>query len=391
MTTDAHQERPGRTELGRALISGGALSSDWVPTFEAVPRSVFLPDLMWPFDMIEGKSVAVSKSDDPASWGGYADADVPIVTQWDDGEHSGNEPGKVSTSSASMPSVVFRMLRDLDVQPDVRVLEIGTGTGWNAALLAHRLRAKNVVTVEVDEAVAAAARKALERFGLPVHVVHGDGFKGYPKGAPYDRIISTCGLRFIPFAWVQQTRPGGLVAAPWGTHYSNSDAVVRLVVGDDGESASGAFTGPVEFMKLRAQRLPPLVHAEYVTGSVADGEESSTTITETEFLGDQFGPQQFALGLRLRDCRHTVADKRDGARPVWLYGLSDRSWACAMFRDGDTARVWQSGPRRLWDEAEAAYRWWEGRGKPGHERFGLTVTAEGQAAWLDDPADSWLV
>ncbi|OEJ39023.1 protein-L-isoaspartate(D-aspartate) O-methyltransferase [Streptomyces agglomeratus] len=372
-------------------MSGGALTSDWVPTFAAVPRSTFLPDLMWPFDMSEGKSVAVSQSDDLVSWQGYADADVPIVTQWDDGEHSGNEPGKVSTSSASMPSVVFRMLGDLDVQPGNRVLEIGTGTGWNAALLAHRLRTENVVTVEVDEAVAARARTALERFGLPVQVVHGDGFKGYPEGAPYDRIIATCGLRSIPFAWVQQTRPGGLVVAPWGTHYSNSDAVARLVVGDGGESASGTFTGPVEFMKLRAQRLPPLVHAEYVTGSVADGEESATTIREAEFLGDQFGPQRFAIGLRVRDCWQVVADKRDGARPVWFYGLSDRSWACAMFRDGDTARVWQLGPRRLWDEAEAAYRWWEGKGKPGHERFGLTVTAEGQTAWLDDPADTWSV
>ena len=389
MTTEAHRDRPSRTELGRVLMAGGALTSDWASAFAAVPRAAFLPELMWPWDMGAGRSVAVSKAEDPAAWQEYADADTPIVTQWDDGQHAGTEPGIVSTSSMSMPSVVFRMLRDLDVGPGDRVLEIGTGTGWNAALLAHRLGSENVYSVEVDEAVATAARTALERFGLPVHVVHGDGFRGYPPAAPYDRIIATRGLRSIPFAWVEQCRPGGVIVAPWGTHYGNGDAVARLVVSRDGDSASGAFTGPVEFMKLRSQRLAPVVHSEYVTGSVADREASSTTITEGQFLGERFSPQRFALGLRLRDCVQVIADKREGARPVWLYSLTDRSWACVMFRDGDTARVWQSGARRLWDEAEAAYAWWAGRGEPDYARFGLTVTAEGQRAWLDDPTDAW--
>ncbi|MFE6158491.1 hypothetical protein ACFQ7F_06160 [Streptomyces sp. NPDC056486] len=62
-----------------------------------------------------------------------------------------------------------------------------------------------------------------------------------------------------------------------------------------------------------------------------------------------------------------------------------------MFRDGEPAQVWQSGARQLWDEAESAYRWWVDKGKPGYDRFGLTVTAEGQSVWVDDPADSWTV
>ncbi|MEU3598853.1 methyltransferase domain-containing protein [Streptomyces sp. NPDC006798] len=391
MTANAHQDRPSRTELGRVLMSAGFLSSDWAPSFAAVPRSAFLPDLMWPFDMDAGTSVAVSRADDPGAWFGYADADVPVVTQWDDGQHTGTEPGQVSTSSASMPSVVFRMLRDLDVHPGARVLEVGTGTGWNAALLAHRTGVGNVVTVEVDSAVTERARESLKRFGTPVRVIHGDGYEGYPEGAPYDRIIVTAGVRHIPFAWVEQARPGGLIVAPWGTHYGNGDTVARLVVARDGRSASGPFTGPVEFMKLRAQRLSPVVHGDYVTGGPGDRDTSSTDLTEDAFMGERFSPQRFAVSLRVPNCHHVIAEKRDGARPVWLYGLTDRSWACVMFRDGDKARVWQSGPRRLWDEAEAAYQWWENKGKPGHERFGLTVTAHGQAAWLDTPEESWPV
>jgi SAM-dependent methyltransferase len=200
-----------------------------------------------------------------------------------------------------MPSVVFGMLRDLRLSPGQRALEIGTGTGWNAGLLAHRTGAHNVVTVEVDGAVARHARAALER------------------------------------------------------------------------------------LKLRAQRLPAVVHTAYVGGSVAEHDESSTALTEGAFLGGRFSPQAFALGLRVSDCVQVVAEKREGARPVWFYGLTDRPWACVLFRDGAVARVWQSGDRRLWDEVEAAFRWWDAEGQPGHERFGLTVTAHEQFAWLDDP------
>jgi hypothetical protein len=182
-----------------------------------------------------------------------------------------------------------------------------------------------------------------------------------------------------------QSRPQGIIVAPWGTHYDNGDAVARLIVADDGRSASGAFTGPVEFMKLRAQRLPPVVHSEYVPGSVADGDELSTTVREERFVTERFSPQRFALSLLVRHCRHLVADKDDGARPVWFYGLTDRSWACVQFRDGATARVWQSGPRRLWDEVEAAYRWWGKQDRPGFDRFGLTVDSEGERIWLDSP------
>ncbi|MFJ2112308.1 methyltransferase domain-containing protein [Streptomyces sp. NPDC087850] len=372
-------------------MSGGALSSDWAPSFAAVPRSSFLPDLIWPFDMKTGQSVPVSRSEEPELWYGYADSDVPVVTQWDDGQHTGTEPGKVPTSSASMPSVVFRMLSDLDVKPGHRVLEIGTGTGWNAALLAYRLRTETVVTVELDSAVAAEARTALNLFGLPVSVITRDGLKGYPEGGPYDRIIATCGFRELPFAWVEQSRPGAVIVAPWGTNYGNGDAVVRLSVADDGESATGPLTGPVEFMKARAQRLTSVVHADYVSGNVADRDKSSTPITEADFMGEQFSPQRFAMGLKLRDCVYVVADKRDDARPVWFYGLTDRSWACVMFRDDDEAQVWQSGPRQLWNEAETAYQWWTEKGKPGYDRFGLTVSAEGQSAWVDDPEESWPV
>lgn len=290
-----------------------------------------------------------------------------------------------------MPSVVYSLLQTLDVAEGMRVLDVGTGTGETAGLLTHRCGQRRVTTVEVDRSLSLHARERLFSAGLFPEVVVGDGFAGWADHAPYDRILATVGLREIPGAWIAQTRPGGVIVGPWGTHYSHADAVARLEVKDG--LASGRFTRPVEFMKLRTQRLSLADHSEYVpAGAMERAETSTTAITETEFVTGKYTTVPFALGLRVRGCTQGVADKRDGARPVWFYGLGDRSWACVMFRDGQAqARVWQSGPRRLWDEVETAYRWWAGHGKPDHTRFGLTVTPGEQRAWLDDPSESWAV
>ncbi|MER6075958.1 rRNA adenine N-6-methyltransferase family protein [Streptomyces sp. NPDC001817] len=378
-----------RSELGRSLLERKAMTPDWVETFMAVPRAFFLPEVMWPFNMDSGTHVRVSWREDPKAWLRYADADLPIVTQWDDGDSEAS--GTVPTSSLSMPSVVFRMLSALDVKPGQRVLEIGTGTGWNAGLLANRLGLDNVTSIEIDPKVADAARDRLAAHGLLGLVLTRDGVLGDPAGAPYDRLIATAGLRQIPTAWIEQLRPGGVLVAPWGTHYSNADAVVRLTT--DSQGASGHFVGPVEFMKLRSQRLPFDGHSAYVSNGTAGADRSTTDVTEAELLGEsRFDPRTFAIGLRVRDCYRSMAAKRDGARPVWFYGLDDRSWACVMFRDGQNADVWQDGPRRLWDEVLEALGWWHAADQPGHERFGLTVAKDGsQQAWLDSPEAAWPV
>ncbi|MER7000396.1 methyltransferase domain-containing protein [Streptomyces sp. NPDC000410] len=380
-------ERPGRTELGRFLLESRAMSSDWAPAFAAVDRALFLPALMWPHDMETGKSVAVSRNDDPEAWYGYADQDIPIVTQWDDGKHHGREPGTVSTSSSSMPSLVYGLLAELDVQQGMSALDIGTGTGETAGLLTHRVGHGNVTTVDIDPAVSRRARERLSAVGLCPNVVEGDGLRAALPGGPFDRTLITCGIRNFGNV-VSEMAEGGVIVAPWGTHYSHADAVARLVV--ERGTAGGHFTRPAEFMKARSQRGPAIVHGHYL-GSVDEGDRTTTEVTEDAFTTAKFGPVHFAVGLRVRDIVKSVADKRNGARPVWFYGPSDKSWACVMFRDGAETAVWQGGPRRLWDEVEAAFRWWLENGRPAHDRFGLTVTPDAQRAWLDDPGNSWAI
>ncbi|GAA0335954.1 methyltransferase domain-containing protein [Streptomyces blastmyceticus] len=380
----AHADTKGRpgTGLGRRL------APEWAPAFGAVPRSAFLPDLMWPHDITTHRITTVDRAGDPDGWQHAADSDMPIVTQWDDGAHRAYRPGMTATVSSSKPSLVLSMLTDLDAHPGHRVLEVGTGTGWNAGLLAHRLGPASVVTVEIDGSAARAARTALAQLGLDVRVIHGDGATGHPARAPYDRVIATCGVREIPFTWVEQTRPGGIVLVPWGTHFSSTEATARLTVADDGAGARGPFTNLVTFMRLRAQRSAPPDYDSYVTPeSRAAAETSFTTLTREELLGGDYDVNAFAIGLRVPDCAHLIdRTTGDGRRTLWFYGLTDHSWAAVVHRD-DKSRftVYQWGQRRLWDEVESAYQWWIDQGRPQIERFGLSMDATGQRAWLDSP------
>jgi protein-L-isoaspartate(D-aspartate) O-methyltransferase len=117
------------------------------------------------------------------------------------------------------------MLEQLGLAPGQRVLEIGTGTGYNAALLAHVVGGTgSVVTVEIDEELSGNARQRLNAAGYSsVVVASGDGAAGWPAGSPYDRIIVTASARDLAPAWTTQLGSGGLLVVPLslrGVHQS---------------------------------------------------------------------------------------------------------------------------------------------------------------------------
>ncbi|MBV6703336.1 methyltransferase domain-containing protein [Kitasatospora aureofaciens] len=373
----------GRTRLASALIDNGSLSPEWLGAYDAVPRHLFVPDTVWP-GMADGvrQGEAVSRKTDPDAWWNAVYSDIPLTTQWDDGDHLGVNRGAVPTSSNSMPTMVFSMLKALEVSDGERVLEIGSGTGWNAALLSHRLGSGNVVTVEVDASSAAAAQRRLERAGYAPLPIVGDGAAGYAKGAPYARVIATCSVREIPHAWVEQTLPGGVILAPWGPEYGG-EALVRLTVGDDG-TASGPFVASSAFMRLRQQRTDRPNSLTYLSGPwPADGKRGTTGLSPDEIGG---WLDMFAIGVQVPEAFPLTERYADGSYTLWLHDTAVTSWATADWEPDRTEfEIAQSGPRRLWDDVSAAWRWWVDQGRPGFDRFGLTVTPTGQMVWLDTP------
>jgi protein-L-isoaspartate(D-aspartate) O-methyltransferase len=140
----------------------------------------------------------------------YADHPVPI---------SGGQ-------TISQPYIVAAMVAALDPQPSDRVLEVGTGTGYEAAILGEL--AAEVWTIERQEELAAAARAILARLGYTnVHVITGDGSLGYPPAAPFDKILVAAASPRIPDSLISQLAEAGTLAIPVGNRQEQQVQVVR--------------------------------------------------------------------------------------------------------------------------------------------------------------------
>lgn len=382
-------EQAGRLrELVADLVGKGDLAEQWREAFLSVPRHVFVPDTIWRVDEDTedvNDLIPLNRAEHPETWLELAYTNDAVITQVDDGHPVG--PGLVGhliTSSASMPTIVAIMLDALGVEPGLTVCEIGTGTGYNAALLATRLGAANVTTIEVDPQLARRARKALaDTDHAEVTVVTGDGAQGHPPRAPYDRVLSTASVQQVPYAWIAQTRPGGRIVTPWGTAYYNG-GLLSLTVDGDG-TATGGIVDKASFMWLRDQRS----RRGAVSADVYD--EDHATVTSTELHPYRVAGHYdvcVAIGLRVPRCRYLYQPADDGSDEaiLWLLDPWSRSWASLHHVPdvpSEAYTVRQLGPRRLWDEVEAAYRWWCGAGSPTAAAWRFTVTPDGQHVELD--------
>ncbi len=152
----------------------------------------------------------------------------------------------------SQPLIVAVMSDLLRLQPGARVLEVGTGSGYQCAILAEL--AAQVVTIEVIAALAADAKARLEALNyrnIEFHV--GDGGAGWPAGAPYDAILVTAAARTVPPALVEQLKPGGRLVIPIGGSSFSQDLVL-IEKDQDGRTHRRALF-PVAFVPLRS--APP--------------------------------------------------------------------------------------------------------------------------------------
>lgn len=144
----------------------------------------------------------------------------------------------------SQPYIVALMTELLELKGGKKVLEIGTGSGYQAAILAEL--AKEVYTIELLKPLAVRSRKLLKKSGYRnIKVKHGDGFLGWPKYAPYDAIIVTCAPPEVPSALLEQLAEGGILVIPVGTHHQELRQLKKI----KGEIVSKSII-PVRFVPM---------------------------------------------------------------------------------------------------------------------------------------------
>jgi protein-L-isoaspartate O-methyltransferase len=362
--------------LAAALVERGDIRSDaWRRAVERVPRHVLVPS----FHERHGGSFQVVDGTRPEQhehWlDAVYDARESLVTEYDP------DTG-YPTSSATMPSIVLSLLESLDVRPGQRILDVGTGSGYLAALACERVGSGGVTSIDLGDQVVELARRRLREAGYTPCLVCGDGVAGHPPNAPYDRVVSTVSVSRVPRAWIEQTRPGGLIVA------TLPETTVRLRRHEDG-SASGRFIAGYAFMWMRGHAPDHERDEELVALVHSDGDTRDAPPHLRTMLSGQEIPAFWGLARLIHMPFDTVVSAGPGQ--TGIIDASDRSW---VLIDVNRGCITQGGPRRLWDALETLYERLDQAGRPSRESFGLTVQPDGgHVLWLDtsDPEHVWAV
>lgn len=363
--------------LADQLAAEGHLADQaWRDGLDAVPRHLFAPPRGYAMPGREDGPAAhvIDREADPGGWWDAVYSDMAIVTQRDDGAGDPASSDGMATCSLSAPCVVFPFLELLAPAPGQRILEIGTGTGWTAALLSARVGEQGVTSIEIDPALIAVAAGNIKAAGYAPELITGDGAGGHKAGAPFDGIHVTCGVTEIPYEWIRQLRPGGVAVLPWMPD-GRAGYQVRLVAGADG-TATGTIHGPAGYMLLRSQRGSGVLWWPHHAGEA----DVTTTRTDPREIASAGCGAQLAITAAVPGLLVLPRPDDDGSLSLLLAetGNPDGSWAACDSCDMGEHQVNQYGERRLWDEAEAAYLRWVSLGSPGKEKYRLTVTPEGQ-------------
>jgi protein-L-isoaspartate O-methyltransferase len=357
----------------------------WRAALHAVPRHLFAPDVAWANPDGPAAGYPVDRRTDEDRWWNAVYSDTSLITQIDDGVGDVTKGEGLASSSCSAPGVVCVFLEELRLEGHNRVLEIGTGTGWTAGLLSWRVGGANVTSIEIDQALSEQAAKNLATAGFSPRLVVGDGADGVPDAGPFDRVHVACAVAEIPYAWVEQTRPGGILVLPWSPGYGYG-WLARLHVTGDG-TAVGRFPGRAGYMLMRSQRPTLGAAFDFVHGNP---DETVTRLDPRRLVADS-DAADLAIAATVPGVQtrlYVDEDGNSGEATFWVLerGTQRGSWASVDYVPGrDEFVIQQYGERRLWDEVEAAYWRWMSWGRPERDRFGLTVSPVGQRVWLDSP------
>jgi protein-L-isoaspartate(D-aspartate) O-methyltransferase len=373
------------TRLADLLADQGLLTDPrWREALLAVPRHLFVPVRAWARpDRLDLDGFRIDLSEDPDSWWEAVYSDAVIVLQVEDGAGDPAAGIGQATSSVSAPGIVVVMGELLDVQEGDQVLEVGTGSGWTAALLAHLAGpAGGVLSLEIDPALAATATENLAAVRNRPEVRAEDAAVADLGTSSYDRLHVACGVDEIPWSWVEALRIGGVGVVPWCPPFGIGNQLRFTRTGPC--EAVGRLHGPCGFMMMRSQRTElgrasdflhdwdtkRIVRAEHDPRSlVADPGEDWRA-----YGGDvAIAAMVPGVGYLLRGEELLLYESFPGAH---------RSGSWALVRRGKVATV---GPRDLWAEVTEAWQRWVDLGRPPRTEIGMTITPAGRRFWSCDP------
>lgn len=371
-----------RSVMVDGLVGSGALVSDrWVQAFLSIPRHEFLREF---FVLTEDGSryVPASLMDEEARLR-LIYADDAWITQFSGRPDTSNgEP----TSSSSAPSLMAAMLEALDVIDTSAVLELGTGSGYNTALLCAGLPDEQIISVDIDTHLVEQAREVLARLGHHPNLYAAGGETPAPGIGRFDRLIATYGEIRIPSRWLSLVKPGGIIVTPIYREQPVG-AMIRLTVEEPGRASGRFLPFYGGFMPSRRRPAGIDLASAQQAAEHGDGTTRESAVPPLSF-GSAPEPWQFYAALALGDVKHVGVMPEEGSGlQHWLLA-PDGSWAVQRVQHGDQLAIREGGPRQLWHELENAYARWHDWGKPKRERFGLTVAPDHQELWLDDPANA---
>lgn len=292
----------------------------------------------------------------PDRWLSAAYADMTWITRLGALHADHATPGQAvtearPTSSSTLPSLLVQMLRYARVFDGCDVLDVGTGTGYSAGLLAARLGAECVTSIDIDPYLVESAALRLAGIGLHPALYQGDATGALPAGE-FDRIISTVAIRPVPATWLAALRPGGRLVFPV------SD--IPVVVAAD-KTADGGAVGTVQrdyagFMSAR--------HGEDFAAGAGHATAPRAAEGEVARIGRYPVPNIPAswevpamLELTVPGIGHHFEATPTGVRTAWMTH-PDGSWARAQAKGSAAPTVHQSGARRLWDLYESLVDEW---------------------------------
>ncbi|AEW92910.1 MULTISPECIES: methyltransferase domain-containing protein [Streptomycetaceae] len=366
-------------DLAATLEKTGDLHDHrWRAAVEEVPRHEFVPAFYLPGD------------DDPGVWhrvgvdhDGYLDAvytDQTLVTYLDPhtAANAGTGLAGVPSSSSTRPGLVVRMLETLGVEAHHAVLDIGTATGYQAALIAHRLNASGrLTTADIDPLFTTHAQAALQLLGYTPEVVTCDATT-YLWSEMFDRIISGCALPRITDTLRAALRPGGRLIAPLMPPLGC--ALVVLTAEDHGVLEGRFLPGQVAVMPARQHP------ASYPAPAAGPG-VTAATITGTSTVPVEAFDDPCFLFLLAGHLPGVDLQTGDGDTvPVRRLVMPDGSWAEGRFAPHQPVLWREVGDHRIRRTLNRCWTWYLQHDRPAFDRFGLTITSTGtHRLWFDSP------